>query len=197
DELILDWVSGRELHRASVLECEYALLLTSHLQVVGNPHLAHAPPPTEDPWQAGHPPDSDPTPAPSPGPWFVPGHVDDTRAGALLPDDLVALLADPDTRLRVVGSDSRTGAVSTDSTDAYRPARPIARRVRRRDASCRFPGCATPAEQCQLDHVTPWPEGPTGDDNLVCLCPTHHGFKHHAGWRLVMTPDGVCTWTAP
>jgi len=178
DELILDWVSGRELHRASVLECEYALLLTDHLRVVGNPHLAHAPPP-------------------SPGPWFVPGHVDDTRAGALLPDDLVALLADPDTRLRVVGSDSRTGAVSTDSTDAYRPARPIARRVRRRDASCRFPGCATPAEQCQLDHVTPWPEGPTGDDNLVCLCPTHHGFKHHAGWRLVMTPDGVCTWTAP
>lgn len=184
DDLILEWVSGRELHRASTLECEYALLLTDHLQVVGNPHLAHAPPPGD------HGP-------PTAASWFVPGHVDNTRAGALLPDDLVALLSDPDTRLRIVGSDSRTGAASTDSTAAYRPARPIARRVRRRDGSCRFPGCATPAEQCHLDHVTPWPEGPTEDDNLVCLCPTHHGFKHHAGWRLTMTPDGVCTWTAP
>lgn len=184
DDLVLEWVSGRELHRASVMELEYALLLTDHLRVVGNPHLAHAPPPGD------HRP-------PATGPWFVPGHVDDTRAGALLPDDLAALLADPDTRLRVAGSDGRTGVVSSDSTDAYRPARPIARRVRRRDASCRFPGCATPAEQCHLDHVTPWPEGPTEEGNLVCLCPTHHGFKHHAGWRLTMTTTGTATWTAP
>jgi len=51
--------------------------------------------------------------------------------------------------------------------------------------------------RCQLDHVTPFPNGPTTVENLACLCTTHHGFKHHAGWRLTMTPDGTCTWTSP
>lgn len=85
----------------------------------------------------------------------------------------------------------------TDSTDAYRPGRPMARRVRRRDGTCRFPGCATPADRCQLDHVVRWPDGPTEEGNRLTLCATHHGFKHHAGWRLTMTADGIVTWTAP
>lgn len=199
DDVLLRWVSGEELHRASCLEAEYALLLTRHLEVAGNPNLRHAPPsepnlhhPASS--EPNHPSGSDPPP---PGAWFVPGHVDDSRVGALLPDDLTALLADPATRIRVAGSDGMTGAAVTDSTDAYRPGRATVRRVRRRDGSCRFPGCATPAERCQLDHVTRWPDGPTEDANLVCLCTTHHGFKHHAGWRLTMTTDGTCTWTAP
>jgi len=51
--------------------------------------------------------------------------------------------------------------------------------------------------RCQLDHVTPFPNSPTTVENLACLSTTHHGFKHHAGWRLTMTPDGTCTWTSP
>ena len=31
----------------------------------------------------------------------------------------------------------------------------------------------------------------------MALCRTHHGFKHHAGWRVEMDEVGVCTWTAP
>ncbi len=254
DEVILRWVSGEELHRASCFEAEYALLLAGHLDVVGNPHLRHPPPPhgmlllqgDGPPPGAGPPHGADPanhadrahralahsadpagdaspprgadpargsgasqSPAapggvhgagagPSgPTAWFVPGHVDHSRVGALLPDDLAGLLANPTTRIRVAGSDASTGAATTDSTAAYRPAGSVVRRVRRRDGTCRFPGCATPAERCQLDHVIPWPDGPTEDANLACLCTSHHGFKHHAGWRLSMTSAGVCTWTAP
>jgi hypothetical protein len=49
----------------------------------------------------------------------------------------------------------------------------------------------------QLDHVIAYPAGPTAPPNLLCLCATHHGFKHHANWTLAMTPEGVATWTAP
>lgn len=192
DDLILHWVSGVDLHRASLFEAEYAMDLSRELEVKGNPHLSHGPPP------AYRPPLGQPdAPAAHVGAWFVPGHVDAARVGALLPDDLAALLADPATRIRVIGSDPATGTVSTDSTDAYRPGRTVARRVRRRDGTCRFPGCGASAERAQLDHVTPYPAGLTEVTNLVCLCTTHHGFKHHAGWRLTMTPEGVCTWTAP
>ncbi|MGO1165861.1 MAG: hypothetical protein ACTMHL_04500 [Janibacter sp.] len=200
DDLVLHWVNGVDLHRASVYEAELCLHLTRDLEVRGNPHLSHAPPP------AHHPPLGDPSgpepsdrrgPASRVGAWFVPGHVDAARVGALLPDDLTALLADPTTRIRVVGSEPGTGTIATDSTDAYRPGRSVARRVRRRDGICRFPGCTASAEHAQLDHVTPYPHGRTEVTNLVCLCTTHHGFKHHSGWRLSMTPEGTCTWTAP
>src|SRR5699024_1796207 len=142
----------------SQLEAELTLQLTRELTVRGNPHLGHAPPP-------GRPPDGA---AARVGAWFVPGHVDARRVGALLPDDLTALLADPATRIRVVGADPLTGTVVTDSTHAYRPGRTVASRVRRRDGTCRFPGCGTPAERAQLDHVTPYPLGATEVANLVC-----------------------------
>lgn len=191
DDVILQWVSGVELHRASALEAELVMPLGQALTVRGNPHLSKAPP------VAPVPPQMTRTgPASRVGVWFVPGHVDARRVGALLPDDLTTLLADPATRIRVVGSDT-TGAVSTLTTDAYRPGATLARRVRRRDGGCRFPGCGAPAEHAQLDHVTPYPLGATEVSNLVCLCTTHHGFKHHAGWLLAMAPDGTCTWTAP
>ena len=63
--------------------------------------------------------------------------------------------------------------------------------------TCRYPGCATPAERCDLDHVIAYPHGPTSAANLQTLCRAHHGFKHPGGWTVSMTPDGVCTWTAP
>ena len=53
------------------------------------------------------------------------------------------------------------------------------------------------AQRCDLDHVVRYPDGSTSEDNVVCLCRTHHGFKHHAGWILVMDAHGVCTWLAP
>ena len=54
-----------------------------------------------------------------------------------------------------------------------------------------------PPQRCDLDHVIAYPAGPTSAANLQSLCRAHHGFKHHGGWTVTMTPDGICTWTAP
>jgi hypothetical protein len=129
--------------------------------------------------------------------WFVAGLVEAPGATALLPEQVVALLDDPDTAVRV--RTDRPGAADGTQRQRrrYRPGKRLAERVRARDRHCRFPGCSVPAVRCQLDHVVPHPAGPTAEDNLHCLCPAHHGFKHHAGWRLAMSAEGTCTWTAP
>ncbi len=129
--------------------------------------------------------------------WFVPGPVTVPSVGALLPEHVAAILADPDVLVRVASAHHDTGAVAALGSRVYRPGSRLARAVRLRDGTCRFPGCGTVAARCHLDHVVPFGAGLTAADNLQSLCATHHGFKHHAGWTVVMTPDGVCTWTAP
>ncbi|SDP08565.1 hypothetical protein SAMN04489867_1377 [Pedococcus dokdonensis] len=129
--------------------------------------------------------------------WFVSAHTEVPTVGSLLPADVVALLNDPDTTIRLARSDSVTGAVRWQDPATYRPGARTARAVRSRDGTCRFPGCATAARRCQLDHVIRHPDGPTTVTNLQTLCATHHGFKHHAGWQVSMDERGVCTWTAP
>ncbi|QIM21434.1 HNH endonuclease [Phycicoccus sp. HDW14] len=53
------------------------------------------------------------------------------------------------------------------------------------------------ARFCDLDHVRPWPLGPTAATNLLCLCRRHHRLKQSPGWRLRLAPDGTATWTDP
>lgn len=93
---------------------------------------------------------------------------------------------------------STTGtAVWDDFVDAYRIPDPMARLVRLRDGSCRFPGCSVPARQCDLDHVRPWPIGPTSPSNLMALCRRHHRIKQRDGWTSRLHRDGTATWTDP
>jgi hypothetical protein len=66
-----------------------------------------------------------------------------------------------------------------------------------RDGHCRFPGCAVAARFCDLDHVRPWPTGPTRRDNLLTLCRRHHRIKQKLGWRLRLHPDGTAHWFLP
>jgi hypothetical protein len=129
--------------------------------------------------------------------WFVSGPASAPGDSSLLPHDIVALLNDPDTAVRLARTDGYTGAVRWQDPTTYRPGARAARAVRSRDGTCRFPGCATPAHRCHLDHVIAYPTGLTTVANLQALCATHHGFKHHAGWTVSMTQEGVCTWTAP
>jgi hypothetical protein len=51
--------------------------------------------------------------------------------------------------------------------------------------TCQSPGCMVPAERCDIDHRTPWPNGPTRGDNLGPLCRRHHTYKGH----------GILHWT--
>ena len=129
--------------------------------------------------------------------WFVSAHTEVPLLGSLLPADVVELLTDPDVTVRLSRSDSVTGAIRWQDPQTYRPGARVARAVRSRDGTCRFPGCATAARRCQLDHVVRHPDGPTTVTNLQTLCATHHGFKHHAGWQVEMDERGICTWTAP
>lgn len=94
-------------------------------------------------------------------------------------------------------TDPATGAVVETSDLSYRPGARLARFVKARDGHCRFPGCTRPAELCDLDHVIPFPQGQTAAHNLQSSCRHHHRAKHEGGWRITMTPGGICTWVSP
>lgn len=83
----------------------------------------------------------------------------------------------------------------------YRPSRALADFVRCRDLTCRFPNCSVPAQLCEIDHVVPWPWGPTHPSNLTLKCKHHHLMKTFyvgvRGWNDRQLPDGTLIWTAP
>ncbi|CAN7338442.1 DUF222 domain-containing protein [Knoellia sp. LjRoot47] len=117
------------------------------------------------------------------------------------------LVCDPDTGALVAGdvpealATGRTRPARSrraeEPTPAYRIPDGMARLVRLRDGGCRFPGCSTPARQCDLDHVRPWPTGPTSPSNLIALCRHHHRIKQRPGWTVHLHPDGRVTWHDP
>ena len=79
----------------------------------------------------------------------------------------------------------------------YVPSAVLARFVRCRDLTCRFPGCDEPADHCDLDHTIPYPDGPTCASNIKCLCRKHHLLKTFCGWSDRQLPDGTVIWTSP
>ena len=97
----------------------------------------------------------------------------------------------------VTGALTASASAAASGGSAYRPSPSLAAEVRARDRRCRFPGCTVAAVFCDLDHVHPWPAGPTIPANLMCLCRRHHRVKQRPGWRVVLAADGVATWTDP
>ncbi len=102
----------------------------------------------------------------------------------------------------------RTGATikpirmpSEEPEPGYRPSAELAEFVRMRDLFCRFPGCDVAAEFCDIDHVRPWPWGPTHASNLSCKCRHHHLMTTFwtgiGGWGDIQLPDGTLVWTSP
>lgn len=80
----------------------------------------------------------------------------------------------------------------------YVPSKALADFVRCRDLTCRWPGCDTPAVDCDLDHTIPHAEGgPTHASNLKCYCRTHHLVKTFWGWLDRQLPDGTVILTSP
>lgn len=120
--------------------------------------------------------------------WLTAAHE---RSGGTDAADATPLLpCDPSSGAPV----DRDGALTT---AAYRPGARLAAFVRDRDQHCRFPGCHVAARFCDLDHVVPFPTGPTSASNLVCLCRRHHRTKQRPGWRAVLHPDSTMTWSDP
>ncbi|HET9875332.1 MAG TPA: DUF222 domain-containing protein [Mycobacterium sp.] len=80
----------------------------------------------------------------------------------------------------------------------YRPSKELAKFVRFRDLTCRFPGCDEPAINCELDHTTAYADGgATHASNLKALCKKDHLVKTFWGWQDTQLPDGTVIWTAP
>ncbi|MFQ6169960.1 HNH endonuclease signature motif containing protein, partial [Oryzobacter sp. R7] len=63
--------------------------------------------------------------------------------------------------------------------------------------TCRMWGCTRAATHADLDHLRPWPAGPTTPNNLMALCRRHHRMKQRGRWRPTLHPDGTLTWTSP
>ena len=96
-------------------------------------------------------------------------------------------------------TDPASGTVVDVGRTRYRPPAGLADLVRARDRACVFPTCQTPAERCDIDHLTAWSQGGTTSlNNLTTLCQAHHRLKHTPGWALTRDQDsGTLSWHTP
>ncbi len=94
-------------------------------------------------------------------------------------------------------TDPVSGDIRNVESPNYRPDARMIRNVRHRDRVCVTPGCGRPAEDCDIDHTIPWPNGPTRYDNLKPLCRAHHRVKHNSKWNTEQDANGATTWTSP
>ncbi|MFI8590277.1 HNH endonuclease signature motif containing protein [Dietzia maris] len=129
--------------------------------------------------------------------------VEFTRTGQAALQALLDMLATSD-GATFEPIDPRIGAADDARTALnYRPGAQLARRIRLRDGTCRHPGCAIPAEACDLDHVVPFDHadpqrgGHTIEGNLAAMCRRHHRFKTFSDWIYELQPDGTLLVRTP
>jgi len=122
-----------------------------------------------------------------------PGHL---GGHGPVPASMARRLADHGSWRRML-TDPVTGSVTEVGRSRYTPSAALADLVRSRDVTCRFPGCRQPGHRCDLDHITPWPAGPTTAGNLATLCRHHHRLKHQTQWTVRAGPLGDLLWTSP
>lgn len=114
--------------------------------------------------------------------------------GAILDGLARQLLAAPHTT--VIPADP-TARWTCEHTGGYRISDKLARHLAGVHRYCTFPGCRIPANLCDWDHVTPWPDGPTCACNIIPQCRFHHRLKTHTRWQVTLHPDRRVEWTAP
>lgn len=127
--------------------------------------------------------------------------------GALGPEAARELAVDPPQWVRVE-TDAVPGA--TQGPEVWRPGccpgshdtgyeipAAMRRDVENAFPTCVAPMCGVPAARCDLDHVVPWPAGPTCPCNLRPLCRRHHRLKTFDGFQLAVAADGTTSWATP
>jgi hypothetical protein len=133
-------------------------------------------------------------------------HVDQDP---LAPDGSLAATLDDGSRvsaevLRRVACDcgvvAVTGAPGT-GMSVGRRTRSIPPAIRRalqlRDRGCAFPGCPH-TRFLHGHHVRHWLHGGhTSVENMVLLCPHHHGLVHEGGWSVESSADGSWRFLSP
>ncbi len=106
-------------------------------------------------------------------------------------------LARSATRWTGLVQDPRTGEILGVGRRRKVPAG-LARWLRARDGTCRFPGCRVSTAVSEIDHTTDWAQGgPTDHGNLAHLCRRHHRFKTLGFWQAKQPEPGIMEWTSP
>ena len=91
----------------------------------------------------------------------------------------------PDARWTRLVTDPLTGVLLDAGTTKYEIPKKLRDAVRKRDETCRWPGCTRKAEYTDTDHVTPYRiTGHTSPDELTCLCRWHHRQKTFGNWKI-------------
>jgi hypothetical protein len=110
--------------------------------------------------------------------------------GSPVTHDLAVELAwSPDARWTRLVTDPLTGTLLDAGKPKYEISKKLRTAIRRRDLTCRFPGCSRSAEFTDTDHVVPWPWGRTNPNQLICLCRHHHRLKTFEQWRISTRTD--------
>jgi hypothetical protein len=122
-----------------------------------------------------------------------PGHL--AGYGWLPAQRALELAAQQDATWQRVLTDPATGQVVDVGRNKYRPPAALRDHLRVAYPTCTGPGCRQPAHRCDLDHLVPFPAGPTTSGNVRPLCRPHHNEKTHGGWRAEISRDGASlTW---
>ncbi|WP_238383371.1 MULTISPECIES: HNH endonuclease signature motif containing protein [unclassified Nocardioides] len=82
-------------------------------------------------------------------------------------------------------------------TDRYQPTPAQHEQAVLAHPTCVFPACTRPSRGCDLDHIVPWPLGPTATSNLAPLRRLHHRLKTTGGWTYHRHTPTTFEWTSP
>jgi len=105
------------------------------------------------------------------------------------------LAAQRDAVWQRVLTDPLTGHAVDAGRRKYRPPAALRDHLEASYPTCTGPGCVKPAQECDLDHLTPFPWGPTDQENVRPACRPHHRAKSLGGWRVEKSPNGRdLTW---
>ncbi len=81
--------------------------------------------------------------------------------------------------------------------DHYTPSRRLKHLIHARNQTCSAPACNAQAIHSDLDHSTPYPDGPSDECNLNPKCRRHHRTKQAPGWKVAQPTPDTATWTTP
>ncbi|MCU1688925.1 MAG: hypothetical protein JWN20_853 [Jatrophihabitantaceae bacterium] len=123
----------------------------------------------------------------------APGELD--GYGPIDADTARAIAFDGTATWRRVLTDPQ-GRVLEYGQTTYRPPQALKDLIIARDRTCTGPGCSTPARMCQIDHLDPFPHGPTAAWNNDAKCVTDHALKTARLFDSARDPDtGATVWT--
>jgi len=91
--------------------------------------------------------------------------------------------------------DPATGALLDVGTTRHDPPPALREYVLTRDGTCTWVNCNQP--RVDLDHIIPYPDGPTAEHNLDAKCRHHHRTKQHRNFHTIRNPDRSTTITTP